>query len=191
MWNNDLEGNYWSDYVGLDMDNDGIGDSARAFDAGNIDTRPLMGMFSSFGVSADLVLNVISNSQIDSCQYVSSDGIIRMYVSEVVGETGFCRICIPLSLMNVTVVEVSLGNETVLASLLNPNVFDNSTHRWIYFSYDKSTREIVIVPEYSLPIALFLFVAATFSCSLIALRKHCYSVSKRAFRLTNEGRLRS
>ena len=42
IWDNGFEGNYWSDYVGEDLDNDNIGDSLHFLYGENIDNYPLM-----------------------------------------------------------------------------------------------------------------------------------------------------
>ncbi|MCK4482301.1 right-handed parallel beta-helix repeat-containing protein, partial [Candidatus Bathyarchaeota archaeon] len=52
VWDNGFEGNYWSNYAGLDLDNDGVGDSWYEIGSNNIDHYPLMGMFSEFNTTA-------------------------------------------------------------------------------------------------------------------------------------------
>ena len=42
VWDNGVEGNYWSDYVGADEERDGIGDSPHVINEGNQDNYPLM-----------------------------------------------------------------------------------------------------------------------------------------------------
>ena len=41
-WDDGFEGNYWSDYTGVDQNGDGIGDSQFIIDANNQDRYPLM-----------------------------------------------------------------------------------------------------------------------------------------------------
>ena len=41
-WNSTTEGNYWSDYTGVDANSDGIGDTPYVINADNIDYYPLM-----------------------------------------------------------------------------------------------------------------------------------------------------
>jgi parallel beta-helix repeat protein len=143
-WTNGLEGNYWSDYSGSDVNFDGIGDSPYVIGAGN-DVFPLMGMFHAFNTSLGYRVNVISNSTIDDFNYTRLPGNISiiMHVSNSTSSqtTGLCRVTIPHSLMtepyNVTI----NGTQPNYA---NYAVYDNATHRWIYFNYNHSNLEVII-----------------------------------------------
>ncbi len=44
-WDNGVEGNYWDNYLGLDSDQDGIGDTPYIIDGNNQDNYPLMSRY--------------------------------------------------------------------------------------------------------------------------------------------------
>ncbi len=171
-WDDGIEGNYWSHSMEIliDFNNDGIRDVPVAFDGGNIDYHPLMGMFRSFEISSGYHVNVISNSTIDYFEYFESNSTIKMRVSNMTNNQthGFCRVCIPKDLIapNYTVT-IDDG----LTEVLNFDgvVHDNGTHRWIYFAYAHLRHEVVIVPEISgMPILLLLMISTPL---LVMLRK--------------------
>lgn len=142
-WDNGVEGNYWSNYTGVDSNYDGIGDTQHIIDASNYDNHPLMGMFSSFNTSQGHHVNVISNSAIENFEYLKHNSTIKMHVSNMTREQtyGFCRIRIPHPLMS--------GPYNVTVDGANPiywnyTTYDDGTNRWIYFSYQHSVLEVVI-----------------------------------------------
>lgn len=143
-WDDGIEGNYWDSHSSVDSNHDGICDTAYTIDDNNTDHFPLMGLFHSYDTSLDAYVNVISNSSVNDFEY--NPGTIRFFVSNMTGDQtiGFCRVSIPYEVMsepfNVT---VDGADPTYWNYTLN----DNGTHRWIYFEYAHSTREIVIVPE--------------------------------------------
>jgi parallel beta-helix repeat protein len=163
FWDNGFEGNYWSNYTGVDLNHDGIGDAPHVLDADNQDNYPLMGLFNSFNTSLGYKVNVISNSTIDSFEYFESNTTIKMYVSNITTtqEYGFCRIAIPHTLMNVSTISVIIDNGLTPLLYNNYTVYDNGTHRWIYFAYEHSTHEINIIPEFPFLIILTSLTMAT------------------------------
>jgi parallel beta-helix repeat protein len=171
VWDNGIEGNYWSDYNGTDSDHNGIGDTPYIIDENNQDNYPLMGLFYEFNTFLGYPVNVISNPTIEVFEFNST---IKMYVSNTTTNQmfGFCRVCIPYELMDVTNISVIIddGDTTVLYP--NYNVYDNSTHRWIYFAYEHLIHEIDIIPEYSSVIILQLFMTATLLVVIVHRRKH-------------------
>ncbi|MCW4052668.1 MAG: right-handed parallel beta-helix repeat-containing protein [Candidatus Bathyarchaeota archaeon] len=143
-WDDGIEGNYWDEYLEADSNHDGIGDTAYIFDDNNTDHFPLMGPFHSYNTSLDAYVNVISNSSVKGFEY--NPGTILFFVSNMTTDhtSGFCRVCIPYEVMsepfNVTV-------DGADPTYWNYTLKNNGTHRWIYFEYEHSTREIVIIPE--------------------------------------------
>ena len=171
-WDNGVEGNYWNNYTGVDSTHDGIGDTPHIINANNTDHYPLMGMFHSFNTSIDYDVNVISNSTIDYFEYFKRNSTIRMDVSNTtVNQTyGFCRVCIPKSLISppYTVI-IDDGLTDVL--YFNGNVYDNGTYRWIYLAYPHSPHGIHITPEFPSTIIIPLFMMTTLLAAAIYARK--------------------
>jgi len=175
-WDDGLEGNFWSNYSGVDINHDGIGDSPYLLEYGNQDNYPLMGAFHSFNVSQDNNVNVISNSTIMDLEYFESNGSIRMHISNMtVNQThGFVRICIPHTIMtepyNIT---VNGANPTYW----NYTLYDNGTHRWIYFAYEHTELEVIIIPEFPSLTILPLFMITALLAGIIYRRKMVKSTS--------------
>jgi parallel beta-helix repeat protein len=162
VWDDGVEGNYWSDYNGTDLysgpyqnqtGSDGIGDTPYVIDASNNDSRPLMGTFSSFGTQLGNVCTV-SNSTISDFQF-NGTAITFDAVGEN-GTTGFCRICIPTVLINGTC-RVFVNGTEVPYTLLPES---NSTQSYLYFTFHHSTQEVTI-PEFPSFLILPLFLIAT------------------------------
>jgi len=171
VWDNGYPfgGNYWGDYAETDANHDGIGDYPYVADANNTDNYPLMGMLHRYCVTSECYVDVISNSTINSFEFLESNNTIIMYASNATTNQtfGFCRILIPHTLMTTPCVTVN-GTEPYFA---NNTLCDNGTHRWIYISYQHSTLKIVIVYEYSSLFVLILFMTATAFLTIAYKRK--------------------
>jgi nitrous oxidase accessory protein len=160
-------GNYWDNYIGVDSNHDGIGDSPQVLDSSNQDNYPLMGKFSTFTTSAGNELDVTSNSTVENLQYFSSNNSIMLRVTNVTGNQheGFCRLTIPHSVLPPPYTVTINSNPVNYVT-----AYENSTISIIYFSYQHSTIEITVVPEY--PWFVFLALAAgTTLLSMIVYRR--------------------
>ena len=137
-------GNYWSDYTGVDSDQDAIGDTPHVIDADNKDNYPLMGMFSVFEATKQHYVNTISNSTISNFvfgeDYNGLNNTISFNVTGANGTIGFCRIMIPRGLMEGPY--ALLINEEVTSVTELP--ISNSTHVFLYFTYVHSTHTVII-----------------------------------------------
>ena len=170
LWDNGFEGNYWSDYNGTDFfsgpywnetGSDGIGDTPHVIDADNQDNYPLMGMFSDFDATAEYTVQTVCNSTISDFQFNGT--AISFNVSGENGTIGFCRICIPTTLMNGTYKVFVNGTEVPHTLLL----CSNSTHSYLYFTYNHSTQEVIIIPEFPTWTAmLIVFVILTVATAI-------------------------
>ena len=164
-WDNGVEGNYWSDYNGNDVDHDGIGDTPCVIDANNTDHYPLMGMFSDFNATSEYSVQTICNSSITDFQFNGT--AISFNVSGDNDTTGFCRICIPTAMMSTTY-KVFVNGTEVSHNLLPCS---NETYSYVYFNYTHSTQEVIIIPEFPSFLILLLFMTPTLSTLKVCRRK--------------------
>jgi parallel beta-helix repeat protein len=170
FWDDGFEGNYWSDYIGVDSNHDGIGDSNYTIDANNNDRYPLMGMFHSFNTSLGYTVDIVSNSTIEDFWYYDYNKTIVMHVSNMTTNQifGFCRLRIPYALINETF-QVTINGAK--PDYWNYTLFDDGNSRWIYFSYEHSTLEIIILPELQSFLLLLPLMIATLLAAIIYKRK--------------------
>jgi len=169
VWDNGFEGNFWSNYVGSDINRDGLGDIHQIIDDDNRDHFPLFGAFCNFTVYYEKGFHdvtVISNSTILNFFFGANNNTIRLTVNGTDETYGFCRISIPHILVEpeITVI-IDGGSAEVLHS--NFTLQDDGFRRWIYFMYQHSTHEIVIVPEFWPPAFLLVLVLSTLLVAFI------------------------
>jgi len=157
-------GNYWSESIGVDMftgldqnetGSDGIQDIMHFIDENNRDNYPLAGMFHDFNADSGYCVRTISNSSVSAFQFNGT--AITFNICGENGTIGFCRVCIPTTLMNGTYRVFVNGIELSHIFL----TFSNSTCSYLYFNYDHSTKEVVIIPEFPLPIIFLSFMIST------------------------------
>jgi len=169
-------GNYWSDYVVTANDtysgpfqdeptSDGISDQPHVIpyiiNANNTDHYPLMGTFSDFNATSEHHVQTICNSTISDFQY---NGTAMCFnVSGENDTAGFCRICIPTALMNVTY-KVYVNDTEVSYNLLPCS---NETYSYLYFNYTHSTQKVVVIPEFPSAMIFPLFIFFTLVALLL------------------------
>ena len=154
IWDNGLEGNYWSLYKGIDADQDGIGDTSYVVRGYNVDNHPLMGKFYGFTVNLgqkNYSFTVISNSSISQFQFSSDDRRISFRATGEKGTTGFSRIAVQNTLLQ----NLHDGNLSFLINGEQPVMerkWTNETRTFFYFSYMNRVSESAISPW--IPVAL-------------------------------------
>jgi len=137
-------GNYWSDYDDADADWDGIGDTPYVIDENNQDNYPLMAEFLQLSVLVEAkvcVVDIVCNSRISDFQLHSDLNDGTNAVSFKVNGADFCRISIPKSLIEPPFAVRVDGSPPSYSK----KVYANGTHTWLYFAYDPTEHEIMIL----------------------------------------------
>jgi len=167
-------GNYWSNYNGTDLykgpnqdqpGGDGIGDTPYVIDGNNRDNFPLTGMFSNLNATSEQQVQVICNSTLSDFQFNGT--AICFNVTGAEGTTGFCRICIPRALIS-NAYRIFVNGTEVSYSLLPCS---NNTHNYLYFTYEHSTQEVVIITELPSTLVLPLFTSITLIATILIKKK--------------------
>ncbi|MDH5779501.1 MAG: right-handed parallel beta-helix repeat-containing protein [Candidatus Bathyarchaeota archaeon] len=166
-------GNYWSNYTGVDLDYDGIGEVPHEIDVGNMDCSPLVGPINFFDAGiwdkAYYSVEVVSNSSVSDFRISQAEKTIRFKVAGVTG-LGFCRVTVP----KVIVEDLWQGNYTVLVDGEEPLTMNNwtdSDSTYMYFAYQHSEHEVVIIPELPSAIIPPLLMVLTIIAVLLKKRR--------------------
>jgi len=164
VWDDGLEGNFWSDHNSSDANKDGLRDSSYIIDTSNRDYCPLLGKYHNFKIyfqSSPFNITVISNSTISNFSFESKNSTIK-FVAECIGGTqGFCRVAVPHALMNPDEISVTIDNGQTEILHQNYTLHDDDIIRCIYFVYQCSAHEIIIAPKSQsvIPLPLVIVVA--------------------------------
>jgi parallel beta-helix repeat protein len=168
-WDRDGEGNYWSDYVGEDLDSDGVGDTQYMIDEYNQDNYPLMGLFSFFSVAwgeETYPFSVTCSHDILDFRFIQPEKMMSFDLINSDTASGFFKISLPTVLLG--------GPYTILlddSPATNVNQTSNATHAFFYFTYPQGVRNIkikgtTVIPEFS-PLSLLLFFAVLVATILL------------------------
>jgi len=160
VWESNGEGNYWVDYAGQDLDEDGIGDTPYAVNTRNRDSHPLMGRFSDFGVTLSgetYNISLICNSTVSDSRFeIGRETGNKMVLLNVTGEdgtVGFCRIGLPVKLMDYPLI-VLVDAEEIVPTLLGVS---NEEQVHLYFTYVHSSRTVTVISSKTLLLYNALF----------------------------------
>jgi hypothetical protein len=124
-----------------------------------------VGKFSEFEVSSEYRVQTICNSTIADFQFNGSSLNFKVVGGE--SNAGFCRILMPKDLMNEPYLVFVNGSKILHESLTD---ISNSTHHYLYFAYEHSTLEIIIIAEH-LSLILLLLMSVTSIASLVYRKK--------------------
>lgn len=151
-------GNYWSDYTGVDTRNTGLGFPYYTISGQTEDVYPLMGQIHTYNITVsqnNTQVDVESNSTISGFECVEPARVISFNVEGQENTSGFCRITVA------KFVYQSLWQSNVSILINGTKVqysnFTDSQNVYLYFTYKQSAHNIIIVPEYPLPIPTVLF----------------------------------
>jgi len=160
-WDNSTEGNYWSDYMGLDdgsggrVAGDGVGDTSLPHL--ELDNFPLTIPWRPVSIvydSATYPVKLVSNSTVSVFRFDHNFNI-RYNVTGPSDTFGFCNVTIPKNLLWG---EYSISIKDSLYA--DPQKIDyiradNDTHTFLYFTYNHSTtakaRIVTITAQYWIP----------------------------------------
>lgn len=168
LWDDGNEGNYWTAYQGVDLNSDGVGDSAYQVGLEQ-DNHPLMGQYREYEVQKGddaFKIGLICNSSVSGFHYNGT--VVNFSVVGENGTSGFCRVRVPVSLVSQPF-QVFVNGTAVSYDLLP---ISNNTLSHLYFTYELSTKEVVIVPELPSLTLFLLFMLVTLLTVTVKRKKY-------------------
>jgi len=174
IWDDGSKGNYWDDYGELDADGDSIGDTPYVIDANNTDRFPLVVPHGPIPIVWDgMVYSVefMSNSTISRFQFNVLQKMISFNVTGQDSTLGFCN----LTIRNSLVQDLWEGNIIILVDgkePMNMNNWTDATYMYIYFIYQHSEHDVIIIPEFSSCLIIPSFMMATILAAIFYRRKY-------------------
>lgn len=177
IMDNGIEGNYWSDYAGIDYDCNGIGDTMYVVDAYEHDGYPIMARFTNFPINREnetYDVNIISNSTLSNFEFSADKNEVKFQVLGEKDTYGFCRISIPKALMNGTLIIKVDSSSPIIQKKLEPL---SAPLNYLYFTYIHSIHQVTITLEVhqdflsQILVPLILVSAAVLVALLFAVRR--------------------
>ena len=197
-WDSAGEGNFWSDYRGYDLNEDGIGDVPYniTVTATYTDNFPLMGQFYVFRIelaATTYEIFIISNSTVSNLLFEVSpetgNRIFRFSATGTLFTLQFSRVAIPVELMAGPYL-VLLDGQQLFPKTLNGS---SQVHSYLYFTYTDGSEIVTIVSSETL--RLYNDLLAKYDelqADLDALNQSYYSVlNNEATLLANFSQLQS
>lgn len=181
FWDNGVEGNYWSNYTGVDVDGggDGVGDGPHIIDLNNTDNHPLMGPVSFFEAGTwnekTYYVHTVSNSTVSDFHFSQSNKVVSFNVTGLNDTPGFCRVAISRELLWCE--DIFDWTVRVNGTIVPIRIQEYADHTYLHFTYSHSIQNVKIfgtkvIPEFPSFLVLPLFMTATLLAVIAYRKKH-------------------
>ena len=193
IWDNGTEGNYWSDYRGLDDGSDGrvFGDGVGDTDLPHlgVDYYPIIIPLGPIPIVWDNVaypVSLLSNSTVSTFRFIQADKKITFNVRGPSDTVGYCNLMISKNLLRDNPWKILLNDTDVTSQAI---ITENQIHTYIYFTYNHSNYDVQIggtwvIPEFPIRNVLMLTMFLTLLLVILLNKKerqpeHNYSTTRK------------